>query len=142
VVVSAVGALGNEFGVAPRDLLAALGPSIRSCCYEVGPEVRERFRAAGHHESALDAWFSPGKGDRFYLDVARSNRDQLEALGVPADQIFDSGLCTAHNAGVFHSYRRQGRGAGRALAAIRVQVSGLGVQASPSNSLSRILPEP
>lgn len=119
VVAAAVSALQDQFGVAPHDLIAALGPSIRACCYEVGPEVSDAFRGAGFAESVTSAWFSPGKGDRLYLDVPRANRDQLETLGVRADQIFDSGLCTAHHPGVFHSYRRAGTHAGRALGAIR-----------------------
>ena len=118
VVAAAVSAL-DQFGVAPHDLIAAFGPSIRACCYEVGPEVREAFRGAGFAESVTSDWFAPGKGDRLYLDVPRANRDQLETLGVSADQIFDSGLCTAHHPGVFHSYRRAGTHAGRALGAIR-----------------------
>jgi YfiH family protein len=136
VVRSAVEVVERQFGVAPRDLLAALGPSICARCYEVGPEVREQFRAAGHRQSALDAWFTRGNGGRFYLDVPRSNRDQLEALGVPASQIFDSGLCTMHNGEAFHSYRRQGTHAGRGLAVIRVQVQGLAQDLRPRSRRS------
>jgi YfiH family protein len=128
VAEAALSALENRFGIRPGDVLAALGPSIRACCYEVGPEVRDAFRDAGHEERATAAWFSPGNRNRLFLDVPLANRDQLAGLGVPPDQIFDSGLCTAHNQGAFHSYRRTGPHAGRALALIRVQGSGLKVQ--------------
>jgi len=121
VVGAAMSALRDQFGVVPGEVIAAFGQSIRACCYQVGPELREAFRAAGHRKASLRRWFSPGTGDRLYLDVPQANRDQLEALGVPARQIFDSALCTACHDGVFHSYRRGGAHAGRALAAIRVQ---------------------
>jgi purine-nucleoside/S-methyl-5'-thioadenosine phosphorylase / adenosine deaminase len=119
VVRAAVHALREQFGVSPADLFAALGPSIRACCYEVGPELRIAFSEAGHEAASLNAWFSQGRGDRLSLDVPRVNRDELYALGVPMDQIFDSHLCTACHDGVFHSYRRHGAEAGRMLAVIR-----------------------
>lgn len=121
VVGAAINVLREQFGVNPLEIIAALGPSIRACCYEVGPELVESFRAAGHGHASIDAWFSPGREDRLYLDVPAANRDQLRALGVPDDQIYDSGLCTACHSGVFHSYRRSGTHAGRGLAVIRVQ---------------------
>src|SRR5512140_1951586 len=35
------------FGTRPADLVVAVGPSIGSCCYQVGPDVLDVFRAAG-----------------------------------------------------------------------------------------------
>lgn len=113
-VGAAVAALAVEFGCAPVDLVSAIGPLIRACCYEVGPSTREAFQQPG-----ADRWFSRGRADRLQLDVAAANRDQLEAAGVPPGQIFDSGLCTACHPGVFHSYRRQGGQAGRLFGLIR-----------------------
>jgi YfiH family protein len=115
-----VEALRARAAIEPSDLNVAIGPSIRACCYEVGPELREAFSAAGHDDAAIGRWFTRGKGDRWQLDVPRANRDQLEAAGVPAAQIFDSGLCTACHPDVFHSYRRTGRATGRMIGVIRV----------------------
>jgi YfiH family protein len=120
VVRAAIDALCSEFGTRPADLLVAIGPSIRACCYEVGPELGTAFADAGHEAAAIDRWFRKGNGDRWQLDVVRANRDQLEAAGVPPAEIHDSGLCTGHD-GALHSYRRNGVTAGRMLALIKMK---------------------
>jgi hypothetical protein len=115
-VTACVRALGDEFGCDPQDLLVAIGPLIRACCYEVGPSTREAFIGP-----ETDRWFSPGRGDRLQFDVARANRDQLEAAGVLESRIYDSGLCTACHVEAFYSYRKEGPGAGRLMGIIRPQ---------------------
>jgi YfiH family protein len=116
---AAVRAMTEAWSSRPRDVIAAIGPCLGSCCGEVGPEVVAAFRAAGHAESALEEWFRPGWSDRSYLDLARANRDQLVASGVPADQVHVAGICTKSHAGVLHSYRAHGKSAGRMVGVIR-----------------------
>src|SRR5438477_443455 len=130
-----VEALARQFGSRPGDLVAAAGPSIGACCYEVGPEVRHGFDEAGWPESATRGWFftrpqpTPGnpsmaglraerRPGHWYFDSGRAAGDQLESAGVPRDQILVAGLCTASHAGALCSYRRDGAGAGRIAGAI------------------------
>jgi YfiH family protein len=110
---TAVRALESRFGTSPRDIVAAVGPSIGACCYEVGPELAARFSA---HADAAD-WFSLHARPR--LDLWRATRDQLERAGVPALQIHVAALCTFDHPQLFHSYRRDGAQAGRLVGAIR-----------------------
>jgi polyphenol oxidase len=126
VAVAAVDALTREFGSRPADLVAAIGPSIGACCYEVGSELVDAFAAAGHERYLIDRWFAappPPRGSHerstLRLDVAGSNRDQLVLAGVPDEQIHLSGLCTAMHLDVFTSYRAEKDQAGRLVAAIR-----------------------
>jgi hypothetical protein len=119
ITAAAVARLAEDYGSRPRDLVAAIGPAIRSCCYEVGPEVRDAFRAAGAPNAGLSEWFAAGRGDRLQLDVPRANRDQLFEAGVVASQIYDSLLCTACHPSLFHSYRRDKERAGRLVGFIR-----------------------
>jgi YfiH family protein len=126
VAVAAVDALTREFASQPADLIAAIGPSIGACCYEVGSELVDAFAAAGHERSLIDRWFvatPPPRGSHqrstLRLDVAGANRDQLVLAGVPEEQIHLSGLCTAMHLGVFTSYRAEKEKAGRLVAAIR-----------------------
>jgi purine-nucleoside/S-methyl-5'-thioadenosine phosphorylase / adenosine deaminase len=112
-VMVAVEALLRRFGSTPTDLVAAVGPSIGPCCYEVRGDVIAQF--AAHADAAK--WFSTDSPLR--LDLWRATRDQLERAGLPSRQIHLSALCTAHHPGLFHSYRRDGNAAGRLVAAIR-----------------------
>ena len=121
VAGAAVRALTEEFGSDPADLLAAVGPCLGPCCGEVGLEIVDAFRDAGHAMADVDAWFLPGGPGKAQLDLGRANRDQLEAAGIPADQIFGANLCTKTHAAHFHSYRAEGTKAGRMLGAIRVR---------------------
>jgi polyphenol oxidase len=119
IVQRVVEELGRTFGSAPHDLIAAVGPSIGPCCYQVGPEVREAFRAAGHEARDLERWFAADTGDRLRLDMWRAIVDQLRTAGIPAAAAHCCGLCTASSPNTFYSYRVDGRGTGRMIGAIR-----------------------
>ena len=117
IAAVAVARLRELHGSDPRDLIAALGPSIGPCCYTVGAELMDAFRGAGQDEADLGRWFR--HGERLQLDLWTANRDQLEAAGVPAAAIHVSGLCTACHPDWFYSYRREGTAAGRLVGFIR-----------------------
>lgn len=131
----AAAALAREFGSRPSDLIAAIGPSIGACCYEVGVDVRARFASEfGEPQSAR--WFyddpvrsplnppMPGLPDvrrdgHWFFDGWAAARDQLIAAGLPSDQIFTVRLCSASHPGLLSSYRRDGARAGRLAGVIR-----------------------
>jgi purine-nucleoside/S-methyl-5'-thioadenosine phosphorylase / adenosine deaminase len=126
VAVAAVDALAREFGTRATDLIVAIGPSIGACCYEVGTDLVDAFAAAGHERYLIDRWFlspPPVRGSRtrasLTLDVSRANIDQLILAGVPEDQIYSSGLCTAMHLDVLTSYRKEKDKAGRIAGVIR-----------------------
>jgi YfiH family protein len=120
----AVEALAHRFDSAPSDLVAALGPSISAARYEVGADVREKFESAGFGDRELDEWFLEGaRPDHWQFDGAQSARNQLTAAGVPRDQIFTCGLCTATNQDLLCSYRRDWKDAGRMAAVIRAKAA-------------------
>lgn len=118
-VRTAVEALQTEFGSDPGDLVAAVGPCLGPCCGEVGREVVQAFRDAGHPEAALARWFSAGPSGRPHVDLWRANADQLESAGIRPEHIHVARLCTRTYAGIFHSYRAAGDQAGRMIGAIR-----------------------
>jgi YfiH family protein len=148
VAGAAIEALRREFGTTPENIVAAIGPSIGPCCYEVGPELVDAFAAAGHERYLIDRWFvagrPPARADSvpprtrsaatLRLDVPGANRDQLILAGVPEAQIHVSGLCTAMHLDVLTSYRVEKENAGRMVGAIR---AGTGDQASGSGREQR-----
>ncbi len=91
-----------------RVLVAAVGPAAGGCCYEVGPEVIAALAAAPPR-------IAPGPRGRPLLDLRGVVADRLQAAGLAADAIEQVGPCTICSAG-WPSYRREGEGAGRALA--------------------------
>jgi purine-nucleoside/S-methyl-5'-thioadenosine phosphorylase / adenosine deaminase len=72
--------------------VAAIGPGIGACCYEVGPEVLERF-------SDLH-----GVTHGRRLDLRAIAHRKLEAAGV--EEIEDVDLCTSCRPDLFFSHRR------------------------------------
>lgn len=111
--IIAVRALTSRYGTSPEDVIAAVGPSIGPCCYEVGPELASHFSA----HAGASAWFT--RDAKPHLDLWQATRDQLTSAGIPRQHIYVCGLCTFDHPTLFHSYRRDGRNAGRLVAAIR-----------------------
>lgn len=116
-----VAAMTRTFGSDPGDLVAAIGPCLGPCCGEMGGEVVEAFRAAGHGEADLGRWFRTGASGRPHFDLWAANRDHLLAAGVPAPQVCTAELCTKTHQTLLHSYRAHGPGAGRMAAVIRAR---------------------
>jgi polyphenol oxidase len=120
-VITGVSALQSSYGVRPERIIAAVGPSIGPCCYEVSESTYQAFRDAGHHASMLARWFEPRPSGKFHLDLWRATRDELEGAGVMPDNIHIAELCTKTHADVFHSYRVHGASAGRMIGIIRAR---------------------
>jgi hypothetical protein len=118
--IAGIRAMEREFGSRPENLLAAIGPSLGACCGEVGEEVVEAFRNAGHEAAAISRWFSPGHRGRPHLNLWKANVDQLIACGIPPAQVHVAELCTKTHAAWMHSYRAAGAAAGRMVGAIKV----------------------
>lgn len=109
---AAVSEMAQKFGARPEHLLAALGPSIQECCFEVGAEVGVLFREIFPER---DAWRD---GDR--VDLQEANRRLLVKAGLRQERIGLAAPCTACGGEEFHSWRRD-RAAGRRMyAAIRI----------------------
>lgn len=143
IAAKALGRMRMEFGTSPQDVIAAIGPSIGRCCYEVGSEVAAAFHsqfpsarewfdgpfdalAAGENDPNWLPWLTmkpPGHASpppRVRLDLVAANRAILVDAGVPPVRIFQSRLCTACRTDLFFSYRRE-HATGRLMAVIGIR---------------------
>ena len=144
IVEKGAGLMRLHFGTLPRDLEAAIGPGIHSCCYEVGEEVRDQFEsqfeyAAGlfHEVQESDpvrekypllflTARAPGHSvlpRKIFLDLIEANRRQLLAIGVPAKNISASPLCTSCNPKLLFSHRADKGTTGRTMGVAGIRVS-------------------
>jgi polyphenol oxidase len=114
IVAAAVGKLGRR-----GRLVAAIGPCIGPCCFEVGRDVGAQIAAAARGARVV----ASEQGDKVYVDLRAAVRAQLIEAGLGADRIDDVPGCTKHEAVRFHSFRRDGAESGRMLAAIATRPS-------------------
>jgi len=106
----------NRFSCDPVDILVAIGPSIRGCCYAVGPEVI----AAIVRSTGKGAYRLVQKG-KHCIDLAVANRDQALSMNIPEANIWLSRDCTFCNPEQYFSYRCARGSTGRQAAFIAVR---------------------
>ncbi|HET8925841.1 MAG TPA: peptidoglycan editing factor PgeF [Candidatus Acidoferrum sp.] len=141
ILTKTVGQMQMHFGTKPADLLAAIGPSIGGCCYEVGTEVVVQFKSqfpnasdwfdelrTGDEPNSLQ-WLNrmpPGHQPppkNVLLDLKKANRAKLLDAGLRAQNIFASDLCTACRRDLLFSYRKEGAESGRLMSVVGIRDS-------------------
>ncbi len=126
IVEKGVGEMRKHFASDPRNLVAAIGPGVQACCYEVGEEVRTRFEAQFAYGPSLFREMkqsdpvrekypllfltarAPGHSQlpvKLFLDLVEANRRQLLDAGVPMKNITASAPCTACHPELLFSFR-------------------------------------
>jgi polyphenol oxidase len=142
IVEKGVGEMRRYFGTRPLDIQAAVGPGVRKCCYDVGPEVRDHFDSQFDYAAKLfhevkesdpirekyPLLFltarAPGHGElpnKIFLDLVEANRCQLLAAGVSAKNITASPLCTSCRTDVLFSYRAEKGVTGRLMGVVGIK---------------------
>ncbi|MDO8465780.1 MAG: peptidoglycan editing factor PgeF [Gallionella sp.] len=93
----------QAMNVAPKNLMAWMGPAISRDTFEVGEEVRTIFVKNNPQAAAA---FVPGQPGKWLADIYALARLRLNALGIT--QIYGGGYCTYREREKFFSYRRDG----------------------------------
>jgi YfiH family protein len=142
IAEKAVGEMQRAFHSRPEELRAAIGPSIRACCYEVGQEVVEAYRGrftrsegyftappagdaanASRYPLLFLSARPPGQGPdgaaAARLDLVAVTRDQLQNVGLRSRYICVADFCTACRTDLFFSHRKEGL-TGRMMAVVGV----------------------
>ncbi len=147
IAAKAVGRLRQQFNAKPSKLLAAIGPGIHPCCYEVGPEVAEAYEARFPYGEKLirrtepspsqvhwqQPLLEPKPGKRrarpaatapdratFHLDLVEATRRQLLEAGMKARHLWVSPHCTACRTDLFFSHRAEQGRTGRMMGLIGI----------------------
>jgi len=141
ILENGVGRMRLEFGSAPENLIASIGPGIGQCCYSVGDEVRQQFDSQFTYAPELfrEVYDSnpvkekypmlfltaraPGHselGPGMHLDLVEANRRQLLAAGLKKGSIFVTGQCTGCNTDRFFSHRIERGFTGRMMSVIGI----------------------
>lgn len=114
--------MGKEFGSKPQDLVAAIGPSICSQCYEVSEDVANAFsemltgtdeilqeiRQSGCYNDGRTGHRVVEEGKargKYQLDLWLANLIILRKAGIPLEQIAVTDICTCHNPDYLFSHR-------------------------------------
>ncbi len=99
IVGKTIEKMNEEYGCNPKDMLAAIGPSIEVCCFEVGNEVAKIF-SDGYGEEVINSNY-----DKPHVDLKKILGMQLEDAGISNENIAYADICTGCNTNEFHSYR-------------------------------------
>mgnify|MGYP000181620941 CR=1 FL=1 len=92
------------YGSEPKDIVAAIGPSICQSCYEVSDDVAEAFRANFTADEAADILLDKGNG-KYQLDLWKANEIVLLDAGVKKDHLEVTDVCTCCNPELLFSHR-------------------------------------
>lgn len=94
----------ERYGSDPKEIVAAVGPSICRDCYEVSDDVADRFREK-YGESAEQKIVTPGRDGHAWLDLQEACRQNFLMAGLLPDHVSVPDICTAENCSVLFSHR-------------------------------------
>ncbi len=90
----------DGLNVPAGDILVGIGPSIRVCCFEVQSDVSSLFK------EKYGSGVMEEREGRQYIDLLKVTLMQLEAKGIPPENITVSDMCTFCEEKLFYSHRR------------------------------------
>ncbi len=109
--------MSSCFGCCPADMYAAIGPSIRKCCFETHGDVPIAMRSSLGEKA--NGYIYPAETDgKWHVDLSGLLHEQLHSAGIPEKQIAQSSLCTCCRSEWFYSHRRMGVERGTMAAAM------------------------
>ncbi len=107
IVPKTIQKMQKRFASKLEDILVVLGPSIQSCCYEVGEKIAKEVTDNGFGDAVVE------RETRYYLEVNAIIKKQLEAIGIKKEKLEDLDICNACEHEKFFSYRADRQKTGR-----------------------------
>lgn len=118
IVVHTVKKMTALYGTNPAECLAAIGPSIGKCCFQVDEPVWKQFARTIENYNKFSSFRVP---EKWFLDLPGINEHLLIQNGFRRENITQSGLCTSCHNDIFFSYRKDGGKTGRQAALIMLK---------------------
>ena len=93
-----------EYGTDPKDVIAAIGPSICQDCYEVSEDVIHQFEEA-FDSKHWDDLFYQTENKKYQLNLWKANEIIMLEAGVKRENIAVTNVCTSCNSDILYSHR-------------------------------------
>ncbi len=106
IVKNALDMMTDTFGCEKSDILAAIGPCIQSCCFEIQSDVEKEFKEK-FGDFAVEY-----RNGKIYGDLEKGIVSCFMRMGFPPENLTRSGECTYCDEENYFSYRRQGQSGG------------------------------
>lgn len=120
ISVKTVNQMKQKYGCNPKDIIVCILPSIRKCHFEVENEVYQMFYNKFKKLGNIDEFITKN-GDKWNIDTVYINKIILEQVGILAQNIEDSKICSVCNKNIVHSFRAEGKNYGLATALIELK---------------------
>ena len=106
--VEAMASLGAD----PARIRAAIGPGIRQCCFQTGPEVPQAIDTLLSGDTAGLYAPDPSEAGKYRTDLPGTVKRRLIRLGLLEENIDELGICTMCRPDRFWSHRAMGAARG------------------------------
>ena len=114
IIQNAIQKLVEEYNIKPENLICAIGPTIRQCHFEVDKDVKDIFYNEFKYMQNIGKIIKIGeKQGKYYIDTVEINKNLMKENGVLEENIIDCKICSLCNNETIHSYRKDGKNAGR-----------------------------
>lgn len=123
IAKQAINKMVDIYSCNPKDIICAIGPTIRECHFEVQDDVKEKFYNVFNkiNDIIFPVKSNEQEIQKYYIDTVKINKYMLMEMGLNEENIIDSKICTVCNSDLIHSYRKEGKIAGRNTAIIMLK---------------------
>ena len=97
----------KTYGSDPKDILAAIGPSICQDCYEVSEDVIVKFQKSFEEKYWPELFYQKENG-KYQLNLWKANELVFEEAGILKKHIAVTNVCTHCNPDILFSHRTTG----------------------------------
>lgn len=108
------------YGSDPKDILAAIGPSICQDCYEVSEDVICEFKK-NFDERLWDELFYRKENGKYQLNLWKANEEVFMEAGILKENIAVTNVCTHCNPEILFSHRTTGNARGNLSALLALK---------------------